>query len=195
MGAPPELIAALREDAEKQVAALWDTARSRAEQSRVQAEQSLALARTEADEDTRDYAQRLQERVTAEAKAEAEQIRMAARESLADRAWRLACGDLQALRAERYDAVFAALAREIPPGLRRYVRVNPADRELAHRHFADAEVQPDEEIAGGMATETRDRRVRVDNTLRKRLARAWPDILPELISDILKETSDRHAPA
>lgn len=195
MPAHPELIAALRETADKKAAVLWETAGSRAEQCRVDAERETECERDQAEQEMTAYARGLEDAISAEAETKARRIRMSATETLASRAWRLACADLPQLREHDYEAVFSGLAGEIPDRPWRRVRVNPADRELAHRHFTEAQVLVDEAIDGGMAVETDDGRVRVDNTLRTRLKRAWPDILPALLSDILKEIPDDQPPA
>lgn len=186
----PELIAALREAADKKAATIWETARSRAEQCRGDAECATKKERARAEEDVAAYERDLDEHATARAESEARKVRMNASTALAERVYRLANEAVQRFRDEDYDALFSALAREIPAARWSRVKVNPADETRAREHFPDMEVLSEAAVTGGMAVETADGRIRISNTLQTRLERAWPGILPGLISDILKECSD-----
>lgn len=63
------------------------------------------------------------------------------------------------------------------------MRVNPADGERAAVLFPGARIETDPAISGGMEAITEGGRMRVVNTLEKRLARGWPDILPHLLAE------------
>ncbi|MDH3916276.1 MAG: hypothetical protein OES37_08945, partial [Chromatiales bacterium] len=110
----PELIAALREAADKKAATIWETARSRAEQCRGDAECATKKERARAEEDVAAYERDLHEHATARAESEARKVRMNASTALAERVYRLANEAVQRFRDEDYDALFSALAREIP---------------------------------------------------------------------------------
>ena len=189
----PELIAALRAAAEERAAAIREEARADAERYRAEIAQKTAVLRAEAlAASTTEAAERLAA-ATAEADREASRIVLAARAALAERLWRLARAALPQFRDERNAATFAALADELPDRAWPRVRVNPADRDLAGRRFPDAEVVPDEAIAAGLIAEADDGRIRVDNSLEKRLARDWPRLLPGLVGEILEEPGDHRA--
>jgi vacuolar-type H+-ATPase subunit E/Vma4 len=83
--------------------------------------------------------------------------------------------------------MFEALADEIPGRAWPRVRVNPADSDLARHRFPDAEILADDDIVAGLVVEDDDGRIRIDNTLETRLARAWPQILPGIVGEAMKE--------
>jgi V/A-type H+-transporting ATPase subunit E len=56
--------------------------------------------------------------------------------------------------------------------------------------FPDAEVIADESISGGLDAATAGGRIRVVNTFEKRLERAWPILLPEMIRAVYHEAVD-----
>jgi len=79
--------------------------------------------------------------------------------------------------------VFSRLAAELPPIAWETLRVNPADAEVATRLFPRARIVPDSAICGGMEALAEEGRIRVINTLEKRLERVWPELLPALIEE------------
>jgi vacuolar-type H+-ATPase subunit E/Vma4 len=89
--------------------------------------------------------------------------------------------------------LFEALALELPPCRWQSVRVNPADAELAARHFPGAAVEADPAISGGMEVACDEGRVAVSNSLETRLATAWPDLLPGLLKDLAARGRDHGA--
>lgn len=194
MAAHPELIAALREAADSKVATIWKTVRARAASCQGDAEQATEKERATAEEERAAYARDLEEQATARAESEARRVRMDASTALAERVYRLAGGAIRRFRDEDYDAMFDALAREIPSEKWARVRVNPADEPRARGRFPGLDVVSDATVTGGMEVETADGRIRVSNTLETRLERAWPEILSGLVSDVLKECSD-HEPS
>jgi len=106
---------------------------------------------------------------------------------LSERLAALAAGMLDRIRDQDYEAVFAALAGEMPAVSWERVRVNPLDMELARAAFPGVEVGEDPAITGGFVASADSERYLVDNTLERRLERAWPVILPLLIGEIVKE--------
>lgn len=122
-------------------------------------------------------------RVVAAAEAEGALIRLEAEHQLAERLFRLAQAALVRLQGET-PSLFAALAAELPSCRWETVRVNPADRELAAAAFPEAQIEAEPEIHGGMVAVAPGGRIRVDNTLGKRLERAWPQLLPRLVRAI-----------
>ena len=186
----PELIEALHAAAEQKAATIWESARSEAEQCRVEAAHSVETRREEARQDLAATARKLEDDAIGRAEAEAKTIRIATGKTLAERAYRLASDSLPRFRDGGYESLFAALAGEIPEGPWRRVRVNPADLRLAQEFFPDAEIVPDESVTGGLEVEAEDGRIRISNTLETRLERAWPVVLPGLINDIVEEYSD-----
>lgn len=189
--AHPELIDALRRAAEEKAAAIREAVHAEAERYGSQVAQEMAALRTRSAEETAAEARELLASATAAASGEASGILLAARSALADRLYGLARESLPRHRDERYAALFDALVNEMPRCAWSRVRVNPADRALAGNDFPDAEIVPDESIVAGLIVEDGDGRVRVDNTLEKRLERAWPGILPGIVNELLEGSGDR----
>ena len=120
----------------------------------------------------------------AEAKRQAALIKLEAENVLAGRLYTLAHGTLAQLRDDRYAELFVALVEELLPCQWQAVRVNPADSELAKASFPGAAIETDKGITGGMEVIAEGGRVRIDNTLEKRLERAWPELLPRLLNAV-----------
>lgn len=123
------------------------------------------------------------EQILSEALDQVRLMRLASTRKLSARLYRLTGSSLGHLRNEEYPGIFRALAMELPPLDWTSVSVNPDDAGLARRTFPDADILPDERISGGMDVATADNRVRVINTLDKRLERAWEEILSDLLRD------------
>lgn len=79
--------------------------------------------------------------------------------------------------------MFNRLAAELPPAAWETVRVNPTDGELAGHLFPTALIEPDPAISGGMEALAEEGRIRVVNTLEKRLERGWPELFPDLLGE------------
>ncbi len=186
----PELIEALRKAAEERAAAIWDAARAEAERCRSEAGRETTSQRDRAAEEDAAEAKALSAAAVAEAEDEASRIVLTARATLGERAYGIARAALPRFRDGRYRALLEALAQEIPGRAWPRVRVNSADLDLARRLFPNAEILADDDIVAGLVVEDDDGRIRIDNTLETRLARAWPEILPGVVGDAMKETGD-----
>jgi vacuolar-type H+-ATPase subunit E/Vma4 len=133
-------------------------------------------------------------RAFADAGNRARSLRLDAEQALAGRLLCIAQASLSRLREGAYAAVFEKLALELPSLPWKLVRVNPADVDLARGYFPDAELVANESITGGMDAATGDGALRVINTFEKRLERAWGELLPVLMKDVLREASDGASP-
>jgi vacuolar-type H+-ATPase subunit E/Vma4 len=187
------LIDDLRRKAAEDAEAVWRDAKAEAEKARLDAARQIEEQRASVAAEGAATARQLEEAATAEAERKAREIRMTASAALADRLRGLAGAELERIRQEGAARLFAALASELPVFRWERVRVHPADQQIAHAQFPEAEIECDAGIAGGMAVETEEGRIRVSNTLETRLETAWPDILPGLFADILEESPD-HRP-
>ena len=186
MGAT-ELIEALRSEGEKKALAI--RRETEAEIARLRAEASATLGRLR-EEYGREQAAAgaLAERaILAEAERKVLLIRLAAENKLAERLHALARSSLPLLRSRDYDRTFSLLATELPASAWETVRVNPADSERAATQFPAAEVIADSSISGGMEIAAAGGRLRIVNTLERRLERGWPELLPVLFREIGKE--------
>lgn len=189
------LIESLRSKATEDAAALWSDARARAEAYRRELGQALEQQRMREAEAAAALARKLQDDATVEARHRAREIRAQTALVLADRLFRLAVAELPKLRDASGPELFQALARELPQRDWQRVRVNPADREAARARFPAAEVVCDPVICGGLEVEADAGRIRVSNTLATRLESAWPDLLPNLVNDLLAKSNAQRTAA
>jgi len=186
MGAT-ELIEALRSEGEKKGLAIRQE--TEAEIARLRAEASARLDRLREEYARQQLAAGAQtERaILAEAERKARITKLAAENRLAERLHAVARSSLPLLRNRDYDRTFSLFAAELPESAWETVRVNPADTERAAGLFAGATIAADGSISGGMESAADGGRLRIVNTLEKRLERGWPELLPELFREIGKE--------
>jgi V/A-type H+-transporting ATPase subunit E len=185
-----ELIDSLRSAADQKARSLWRDAEADAAAFRVQAEHRLEQMRSAAAQQQQRAANEHGLRLTAAADSRARSRRLAAELALANRLFGLARDSLSTLRQQDEERIFTACVRELPPLEWKTLRVNPEDRERARTMFPDAEVIADESISGGLDAATIGGRIRVVNTFEKRLERAWPILLPEMIRAVYHEAVD-----
>lgn len=178
-----ELMAALRQGAEAEIAALWQRTEQEAQRLRDQAQQQQRAL--EAELLSAAEQQGAREAAIREQLALRQQrsLRLEAEAALAERLLRLARELLPQLRG-RDEPIFTALAAELPPAPWGSLRVHPDDLPLARQLFAAVEIAGDPRISGGLEAETVDGGLRVVNTLEKRLQRLWPQLLPELRKEV-----------
>lgn len=179
-----ELLAALRQEGEERIAALWHDAEKEAEALR--AENAVKLEALEAGmrgalEEEKEAISRP---ILAKAAATAQRLTLEAEERMAQRLRTLAEEHLPRLRNGPFGETFAALVAEIPAAPWARVTLHPDDRERGASFFPGARLRPDPAIHGGVEVEAAEGRIRVVNTLDKRLERAWPEILPVLMKEV-----------
>jgi V/A-type H+-transporting ATPase subunit E len=182
-----ELIDSLRASGNDKIRALRADAEQEAERLRADAAKRIEEVRQRHERERQAEAAKLTEALLAQAQAEARRIRIRSERALAERLAALARSSLPALRNVGYDDVFASFVRELPQLPWKTVQVNPRDAALAKAHFPDAEVGPDEGVAGGMIAVSEADRLRVVNTFEKRLERKWEDMLPEIMREVLEQ--------
>jgi V/A-type H+-transporting ATPase subunit E len=182
-----ELISALRRDADDKAEALWREARDEAEKARNEAVARFERIREECAGRQAAAVREASRRILAAAENKARRGRLDMFGGLSARLYRLAAASLVQLRERQYEELFAALAQELPPHSWEVVRINPADREMASRYFPEAKIVPDAGISGGMEVVGKDERIRIVNTLEKRLERCWPELLPDLVRAVCGE--------
>ncbi|MCM2358106.1 MAG: V-type ATP synthase subunit E [Geobacteraceae bacterium] len=181
-----ELIEALRKEGDEKCAAIRREAEAESERIVSAAAAEIGRLREEYARRRADACAAETAAILAEAASRGRLVRLAAESALAERVYGLACGALPLLREEEYGALFAALARELPPCQWETVRVNPADEQLARSLFPRAAVITDGALVGGFEVTAAEGGMRVVNTLEKRLERGWPELLPGLFKDIYK---------
>lgn len=178
------LLESLRSQASSDVQAVHEAAQAEVRRLQAALAQELAEEERRLDESIAADVGGIEGQAQAEAALKSREAQAAATARLADHLLRLARAKLPDLVTVDPERAFAALARELPTRRWERVRVNPADAERAATEFADATVETDAAIAGGMQVECEDARIVVDNTLGTRLVTAWPDMLPAMIAEI-----------
>jgi V/A-type H+-transporting ATPase subunit E len=182
-----ELIAALREEGEEKLATL--RRETDAETARLEEEAAGRSDRLHEEFERRRAGAAADRRkdVLAAARKGGESALLTAENAVAERLGRIARASLPLLRGEDPGRLFASLTAELPPADWERVTVNPADAGEAKRLFPAAEIVADAAVAGGLIAVAAEGRLRIDNTLEKRLDRAWPEMLPLLMEELRRE--------
>ena len=178
-----ELLAALRSEGEKKAELIRQETEAEAARLKNEAAASLGRLRNELQQEQARTIAAEESAILAEAERAARRTRLAAVEKLAEKLYQMARGLLPRLRGKEYSATFGLLAAELPPIEWQTLRVNPADAGIAAALFPRARIVPDTAISGGMEALAEDGRIRIINTLEKRLERGWPELLPALIEE------------
>ena len=178
-----ELIGSLWQEAEKKIGAL--IRETDEEEARIAREALLRINRLREDSQIRcsSAARKRSEETLSEAEKKARLISIAEDLRLSERLYRISHASLHKLRERNYQSSFGLMVEELPPLDWKTVRVNPEDAGLAQEHFPEAGIITDDTITGGMEVMTDDGKIRVINTLEKRLERAWGDILPHIMKE------------
>lgn len=175
-----ELLETLRREGETKCAEIRRRANERLAELALRQAEEVKQLRSEAERERDALREQIAEAIAAGAKREAHTILLKAEGALASRLLTLARSSLSLLRREDYPGIFNSLAAELPPLSWGKVWINPADAPLAARLIPAAEIIPDDRISGGLAVETTDGKIGIDNTFEKRLSRGWPELLPLL---------------
>ncbi len=189
MGAQ-ELISALRKTADEQVRQIWNDAEAEAGKFKADAERRKEKLNTLAKGQPSAEAEEYERSVLRQAAMKARNIRLKAEAALSHGLYAKARASLPTLRQGHDHGCFPELTAELPALAWKTVRVNPADVDLASRSFPGAEIVPDETISGGMDVASQDEAVRVVNSFEKRLERAWPELMPEMMKDVHEQTGN-----
>ena len=189
--AQQELEARLRREGEEEARIIWHAAESAAAQLRRDAALSIDLqrqataVRLQADNSV------LREALQSAARKQAQSCRLQAEETLSERLKVASQQLLKELAHAGGTALFQALAAEIPAYPWQQVRVNPRDDVAARNAFPTATIVTDKGISAGLEAESTDKRIRIINTLEKRLEHIWPELLPELFKEIRPMAGER----
>lgn len=178
------LYEAVQQKAAAAIAAIWAEARAEADRCRADADRSIEQHRDQHAARLRAVTAAAARQAGIEAARRVLIIRSEARAALADRLRAAAAAALVPLRDTAYPERFAALADELPSRDWTRLAVHPADTVLAQSRFGGRDIRADAGISGGVIAE--DDALRVDNTFERRLAAAWPELLPAVMKDVLQ---------
>ena len=185
------LIEDLRRKAAADAEAVWRSARAEAEQWRLDAAREIEARRVEKTREAAEAARRQEEAALADAERRSREVRATTTAALAERLHGIARDVLRGLGQEGGRHLFQSLADELPPREWQSVHVGPQDLVFARERFPRAQIVCDDSISGGLAVAAEEGRILVRNTLEARLRAAWPDLLPGLVAEVLRESGDR----
>ncbi len=182
-----ELQNALRREAGSRIHALWAEAETEV------ARQRATLA-AELDSLQREFADQVRaeslavRRLSLAATAQAERhCRLLAETSLAERLRGLARQVLVEMAAADRERSWQASVAGLPEICWESLLVAAADAARARRDFPQAAVEIDDDLLGGVIATAANGRIVIDNSLAGRLARGWPELLPELLAALVQE--------
>jgi len=188
-----ELLTALRQEGERSLANLRQTHAAEVAEREAAAQQRRDALRADAERDWQQAATLERQRCLAAGRRQASALLLAGENELAERLRHQAEQLLPDVAGRDPEALFTACAAELPQLEWARVRVSPRDQKIAARLFPAAEIIPDPALAGGVVAETAGGRVRIDNSLKKRLERGWDDLLPELLAALTQGDDDATA--
>lgn len=178
-----ELKIALQREGEEQVRAFWKAAEEKVAKRRQELKEEQEQLRLEAERQLQSEVSRRRNSLLAESRMQVMASRLHAEALLDERLQGLASQLLTEFTEKNRDVLWQALCDELPSAEWDKITVSQASQGLAARDFPTAEIELDDSIAGGLVA-TSSSGVRVDNSLVCRLRRAWPDLLPQLMSEL-----------
>jgi V/A-type H+-transporting ATPase subunit E len=182
-----ELIASLRKAGQDKIRQIWSEVETEAENIRGETSEKLDKIKKDYGKKQDEAVKLQEEEVVSEADKKARIIKLSSEKIISDRLFKVAVSCLHELRNERYKSLFASLVNELPTITWEKVRTNPEDIMMAGEHFPESQIVPDSHITGGFEVFREKGRICINNTLKRRLERAWEDLLPVIIKDIYKE--------
>jgi vacuolar-type H+-ATPase subunit E/Vma4 len=191
--AHPALIEAVHRRTEETIAAVWAEARAEAERCGSEARRDVEGKRAALDLQLRAISTQTLRAALRAAERQARAIRAAARAALAERLLALARRLAGDLRNSGYPAHFRALAAELPARAWTRIIVNPADADMARELFTGCDIVSDAAITAGLVAEGDG--LRATNTFNNRLAAAWPDLQPAVMSHVIHHHQSPRATA
>ena len=178
-----ELKIALQREGEEQVRAFWQAAEEKVAKRRQELKEEQEQLRCEAEQQLQFEVTRRRNSLCAESRMQSMASRLHAEAFLDKRLQGLASQLLTELTEKNREVLWQALCAELPPAEWCKIRVSHASQGLAERDFPTAEIELDDAIVGGLIA-TSSSGVRVDNSLTCRLRSVWPDLLPQLMSEL-----------
>jgi vacuolar-type H+-ATPase subunit E/Vma4 len=178
-----ELKIALQREGEEQVRAFWKAAEEKVAKRRQELKEEQEQLRLETERQLQSEVSRRRNSLLAESRMQVMASRLHAEALLDERLQGLASQLLTEFTEKNRDVLWQALCDELPSAEWDKITVSQASQGLAARDFPTAEIELDDAIAGGLIA-TSSSGVRVDNSLVCRLRRAWPDLLPQLMSEL-----------
>jgi len=185
-----ELQNALRREASTKIHALWTEVEEDVATQRARVADELDSLQRETAAQIRAEATAVR-RVTLAATEQARRrCRLLAETSLAGRLRELARHLLVESVAVDREKSWQASVAGLPQLCWQQLQVTGIDADRARRDFPQAAIEIDDALLGGVIATTGEGRIVVDNSLAGRLARGWPELLPELLAALAGEITD-----
>ena len=188
--AQQELEAALRREGENQARAIWRSVEAEGERLHSETTQTLEHQRQAADTRRQMEIVALHEAALSAAHKQAQICRLTAENALAQRLKALAEGLLEELALAGGTKLFQALAAEIPAYPWQRITVHRRDEPAARNAFPTAEIQTAKTNSTGREVQSADGRIKIINTLEKRLKHLWPELMPGLLQELRQMAGD-----
>lgn len=179
-----ELLADIQKKGDEQVRGIWQKAEHEVYELRTQAAQKIDEEKSSLRQKETSACDEERLSVLISADKNANQLLINAEQQLAEKLYALAQTSLQILRDRDNETVFTALADELPDCAWDEVVVHPDDRKQAETMFTKTKITTDVSISGGLQAIGNHGTILINNTLEKRLERAWPVLLPHLINHV-----------
>ncbi|MDT8443658.1 MAG: hypothetical protein RQ722_05160 [Desulfuromonadales bacterium] len=188
--AESELRTALQREGEAQIRDFWQKSEAVVATRRKEIEAEVARLRADTDRSLQTEISTLRNNMHFDAQTRAMKLRLHAETALEERLLLLANQILPELASTDRAALWQALCAELPSAEWATCRIHPADSKRAACDFPAAESEYDEALGGGLIVTTADDMIRIDNSLKCRLMRAWPDLLPKLLGELRKQVDN-----
>ena len=179
-----ELKTALRRDGEERIRSLWQQSEEVVVQRREVIEAEVDHLKQESERSFKANVSALRTNLLFDANTQAMELRLNAEAALERRLLELAKKLINELPGKARKDLWQSLCRELPDEAWETVTAHPEDQSRAKIDFPTAEVESDESISGGLIVTAADGAILIDNTLRNRLLRAWPELLPKLMREL-----------
>lgn len=188
-----ELKIVLRREGEEKARTYWQDAEGMIAARRREVEAALVKLRDETDRLLQSETARLRSNLLFDAQEKCRKRELLAETELEKRLLEMAKTLLPELADADREGTWTALVSELPAGNWTSVKVHRKDAVRAKASFANANLVEDDAIGGGMIVTSADGSIRIDNSLRCRLLRAWADLLPGLMAALRKEVENNAA--
>jgi vacuolar-type H+-ATPase subunit E/Vma4 len=182
-----ELKTALQREGEAQVRELWQEAEATVAKRCKEIAAELVHLRAETDRQVQAETAVLSSNLRFKAQARAMECCLRAEAALEERLLHLARQLLPELASAERATLWKTLCEELPMDDWAFLKVHPADLQMAANDFPAAVIESEETLGGGLVATSADGMIRVDNSLCCRMMRAWPDLLPKLMNVLRKQ--------
>ena len=185
-----ELKKALQREGEAQIGNSWQQAEATVAARRKGIETNRLQLQAETERQLRAEATTLRNNILFEAQTRVMGCRLHEEAGLEERLRLLAQQILPELANSDRAHLWRALCKELPATDWTALMVHPTDSKRAAQDFPAAGIETDQALGGGLIATNAESTIRIDNSLSCRLMRAWPDLLPKLLSELRKRVNN-----